>query len=88
MAKVFKVFFTDSKDNFGQKLEIAPSKRAVTKQYEEEQKEILKYVDVTDKYTFTIDEVLEGKLSEEQKKLLAYILKESGVPYADDNNND
>jgi hypothetical protein len=27
-----------------------------------------------------------GKLSEEQKQLLAYILKESGVPYADDNN--
>ena len=86
MAKVFKVFFTDSKDNFGQKLEIAPSKRAVTKQYEEEQKEILKYVDVTEQYSFTIDEVLSGKLSEEQKQLLAYILKESGVPYADDNN--
>ena len=86
MAKVFKVFFTDSKDNFGQKVEIAPSKRVVTKQYEEEQKEILKYVDVTEQYIFTIDEVLEGKLSEEQKQLLAYILKESGVPYADDNN--
>ena len=57
MAKVFKVFYTDNSDNFGQKLEIAPSKRAVTKQYEEE-----------------------------QKQLLAYILKESGVPYADDNN--
>lgn len=88
MAKVFKVFYTDSKDNFGQKLEIAPSKRAVTKQYEEEQKEILKYVDVTEQYTFTIDEVLEGKLSEEQKQLLVYTLKESGVPYENNNNND
>lgn len=86
MAKVFKVFYTDSKDNFGQKVEIAPSKRAVTKQYESLDYEILKYVDVTNQYTFTIDEVLAGKLSEEQKKLLAYILKESGVPYADDNN--
>lgn len=86
MAKVFKVFYTDNSDNFGQKVEIAPSKRAVTKQYESLDYEILKYVDVTDQYSFNIDEVLEGKLSEEQKQLLAYILKESGVPYADDNN--
>ena len=86
MAKVFKVFYTDNKDNFGQKVEIAPSKRAVTKKYEEEQKEILKYVDVTEQYLFTVDEVLAGKLSEEQKQLLAYILKESGVPYENNNN--
>lgn len=81
MAKVFKIFYTDNKDNFDQKIVISASKRAVTKQYESLDYEILKYIDVTDKYTFTIDEVLEGKLSEEQKKLLAYILEENGVPY-------
>lgn len=81
MAIAMKVFFTDNNDNFGQTVEIAPSKRAITKRYEEEGKEVLKYVDVTDKYTFTIDEALDGKLSEEQKKLLAYILEENGVPY-------
>jgi hypothetical protein len=68
-------------------VEIASSKRAVTKQYESLNYEILKYVDVTEQYLFTIDEVLAGKLSEEQKKLLAYILKESGVPYDNSNNN-
>lgn len=86
MAKVFKVFFTDNGDNFGQQVEIAPSKRSITKKYEEEQKEILKYVDVTDEYKFTISDVLVGNLSEEQKKLLAYLLKESGVPYENNNN--
>lgn len=86
MAKVFRVFYTDNNENFGQVVEIAPSKRAVTKKYEEEQKEILKYIDITNKYTFTIDEVLAGNLTDEQRDFLVYTLKEGGVPYADDNN--
>lgn len=87
MATVaMKVYFVDG-ENIGQQVEIAPSKRAITKKYETEGLEVLKQVDVTKDYTFTIEDVLKGKINENQAKMLTYVLQEVGVPYDNSNNN-
>ena len=80
-AVAMKVYFVNG-ENVEQEVIIAPSKRAVTKQIEERGAELLKSVDVTDKYMFTKNDVLKalGSLfSDEQKALLGYILEGAGV---------
>ena len=79
MAMVSKVFFVNG-DSVEQKIEIAPSKRAITKKYETEGKEILKQINITEQYEFTIKDVLAGKLTAEQKELLKYVLADAGIP--------
>lgn len=86
MAVAMKVYFVDKNDEVQQIVEVAPSKRAITKKYETEGLEVLKQVDVTKDYTFTIKDVLKGNINENQAKMLTYVLQEVGVPY--DNNND
>jgi uncharacterized membrane protein (UPF0127 family) len=86
MAVAMKVYFVDKNDDVQQVVEVAPSKRAITKKYETEGLEVLKQVDVTKDYTFTIEDVLKGNINENQAKMLTYVLQEVGVPY--DNNND
>lgn len=87
MAVAMKVYFVDKNDDIQQMVEIAPSKRAITKKYETEGLEVLKQVDVTKDYTFTIEDVLKGKINENQAKMLTYVLQEVGVPYDNSNNN-
>lgn len=77
-AVAMKVYYVDGED-VKQVLKIAPSKRAITKEFEETNLEILKQVDVTDSYKFNVQDVLTGNLSEEQKEMLTYILKGAGV---------
>lgn len=67
-------------EDIEQTTEIAVSKRAVTKKYEEAGLEILKQVDKTDEYKFTISEVLAGKLTDKQSTMLEFVLKEAGIP--------
>ena len=74
-----KIFFANN-DEVSTAVEIAPSKRAITKKYEQMGYEILKYVDISEQYEFTIEEVMANKLTKEQKELLAYILADYGVP--------
>lgn len=88
MAIVTKVFYVDKNDDVKQTVEIAPSKRAITKKYETEGLEVLKQVDVTKDYTFTIEDVLKGKINENQAKMLTYVLQEVGVPYDNSNNTE
>lgn len=78
MAIVAKVFFANG-DDVGQKVEIAPSKRAITKKYEEAGLEILKQINVTEQYTFTIEDVMKNKLTAQQKEFLAYVLMDAGI---------
>ena len=94
MAIVSKVFYVNG-DSVEQMIEIAPSKRAITKKYETEGKEILKQINITEQYAFTIEDVLAGNLSAEQKELLSYVLADAGVPAnnevtedGNENNND
>jgi uncharacterized membrane protein (UPF0127 family) len=87
MAIATKVYFVDKNDEVQQVVEIAPSKRAITKKYETEGLEVLKQVDVTKDYTFTIEDVLKGNINENQAKMLTYVLQEVGVPYDNSNNN-
>lgn len=86
MAVSMKVFYVDKNDDVKQTVEIAASKRAITKKYETEGLEVLKQVDVTKDYTFTIEDVLKGNINENQAKMLTYVLQEVGVPY--DNNTE
>lgn len=79
MAMVSKVFFVNG-DSVEQKIEIAPSKRAITKKYETEGKEILKQINITEQYEFTIKDVLASNLTKEQKELLKYVLADAGIP--------
>lgn len=79
VAVVNKVFFVNG-DSVEQKIEIAPSKRAITKRYEQAGLEILKQVSITEQYMFTIEDVLAGKLTKEQKELLKYVLADAGIP--------
>ena len=81
MAHVaMKVFYIDGED-IKQVEMIAPSKRSITKTFEVEEKEILKQVNVTKEYEFTLEDIkkVEG-LTEKQKKMLDYILMEAGIP--------
>jgi uncharacterized membrane protein (UPF0127 family) len=87
MAVAMKVYFVDKNDDVQQVVEVAPSKRAITKKYETEGLEVLKQVDVTKDYTFTIEDVLKGNINENQAKMLTYVLQEVGVPYDNSNNN-
>lgn len=82
---VMKVFYVDEKEDVKQEIVPAPSKRAVTKKMETAGYEVLKQVDVTDEYRFTIDEVVKGTLNEKQEMFLTYLLAEIGVD-KDDNN--
>lgn len=80
-AVAMRVYFVNGED-VQQEVIIAPSKRAVTKQIEERGVELLKAVDITESYMFTRNDVLKalGSLfSEEQKKLLGFILEGAGV---------
>lgn len=81
MANVaMKVFYIDGED-IKQVEMIAPSKRSITKTFEVEEKEILKQVNVTNEYEFTLEDIKEVKgLTEKQKKMLDYILMEAGIP--------
>lgn len=81
MANVaMKVFYIDGED-IKQVEMIAPSKRSITKTFEIEEKEILKQVNVTKEYEFTLEDIKEVKgLTEKQKKMLDYILMEAGIP--------
>lgn len=81
MAHVaMKVFYIDGED-IKQVEMIAPSKRSITKTFEVEEKEILKQVNVTKEYEFTLEDIKEVKgLTEKQKKMLDYILMEAGIP--------
>lgn len=79
MAIVSKVFYVNG-DSVEQKIEIAPSKRAITKKYETEGKEILKQLNITEQYEFTIEDVLAGNLTKEQKEFLKYVLSDAGIP--------
>lgn len=81
MANVaMKVFYIDGED-IKQVEMIAPSKRSITKTFEVEEKEILKQVNVTKEYEFTLEDIKEVKgLTEKQKKMLDYILMEAGIP--------
>ena len=77
-AVVMKAYFVEN-DNVKQEIIVSPSKRAVTAQLEKRGVEILKQTDVTDSYRFTIEDVIAGKLTQQQKELLKYILTEAGV---------
>lgn len=79
MAMVSKVFYVNG-DSVEQKIEIASSKKAITKKYETEGKEILKQINITEQYEFTIKDVLAGKLTKEQEELLKYVLSDAGIP--------
>ena len=79
VAVVHKVFFVNG-DSVEQKIEIAPSKRAITKRYEQAGLEILKQVSITEQYMFTIKDVMSNKMTAEQKELLEYILLDAGIP--------
>ena len=74
-----KVYYVDGSD-VKQTEVIAPSKRAVTKMFELEEKEILKQTNVTAEYEFTLEDIknVEG-LTEKQRKMLEYILLDAGV---------
>lgn len=80
VAMVSKVFFVDSNEDVQQVIEIAPSKRAITKKYEEMGYEILRQNNITEQYMFTIKDVLAGNLTKEQKELLKYVLADAGIP--------
>lgn len=73
------VYYINKKGDIEQKTEIAVSKRAVTKKYDEAKLEVLKQVDKTDEYKFTISEVLAGTLTDKQKQMLTFVLQESGI---------
>ena len=75
-----KIYYVDGED-IKQVEMIAPSKRSITKTFEVEEKEILKQVNVTKEYEFTLEDIkkVEG-LTEKQKKMLDYILMEAGIP--------
>ena len=80
-AVAMKVYFVENEE-VKQEVVIAPSKRAVTKQFEDRGAEILKSVDVTENYKFTVEKVLSALgsvFSNEQKQLLGYLLNEAGV---------
>lgn len=76
---VMKVFYVNEHEEVKQEIIPSPSKRAVTKKMETAGYEVLKQVDVTDEYRFTIDEVIKGTLNEKQKMFLTYLLTEMGV---------
>lgn len=76
-----QVYYINKKGDIEQKVEIAVSKRAVTKKYESLGYEVLKQVDKTDEYKFTISEVLAGTLTDKQKQMLTFVLQESGIPF-------
>ena len=76
-----QVYYINKKGDIEQKVEIAVSKRAVTKKYEELGYEVLKQSDKTDEYKFTISEVLAGTLTDKQKQMLTFVLQESGIPF-------
>ena len=80
MMKAMKVYYVDGSD-VKQTEMIAPSKRSVTKTFEVEEKEVLKMIDVTAEYEFTLEDIknVEG-LTEKQRKMLDYILLDAGVP--------
>ena len=77
--KAMKVYYVDGSD-VKQTEMIAPSKRSVTKTFEVEEKEVLKMIDVTAEYEFTLEDIknVEG-LTEKQRKMLDYILLDAGV---------
>lgn len=78
--KAMKVYYVDNEE-VKQVEMIVPSKRSVTKTFEVEEKEVLKMVDVTKEYEFTLEDIKEVKgLTEKQKKMLDYILMEAGIP--------
>lgn len=81
-AVAMKVYFVNENDEVKQEVMIGASKRGITKQLEERGVEILKQTEVTDQYMFTADDVIKclgSAFSDEQKKLLGYLLKEAGV---------